>query len=512
MAQQSPFLDQYNQDGIITPAIQQILTNARQRLPQLQLPSAPQPPTAASRQLAPPGQPMPSITQPQAPTANAPGLVSPGGATPAIAMPMANPDAGAHLAELNRLNETGSGRSQIHNPILRTLAGIGDIAGSAFFPAITAGIPGTEFHHNYLVKRAEGNVNQDASLAKENATTANLTAETQKNSRPPVPTNDLELWAQQNPQGKVEDYLKLKRDNAPERTETPFDVWRKQNPNAPAEEWLKTEEGTKYHAPNEYGDFKTGELKKNPNAAPDEIVSKFVAAHQAPRAPNQYEDFKTDYLKSNPNAGAAEIDKAYTAAHQQQPDRGQNYEDPATHRLVRVEPGGAIPEGAVTPTQGGSQNTLTTQQRNTASQAQMVHEQTPYMLSEIDRLNGKLGPMAGRWNDVMQGKVGMNDPDFAGLRADLLMYSSAVALMHARGRLPENLREEFDHAINNPAQDFSNLKAVMTKVDGWAVKNPGVKADGGPQGSTPTVTTKAEYDKLPKGTEYMEDGKKYRKP
>jgi hypothetical protein len=30
--------------------------------------------------------------------------------------------------------------------------------------------------------------------------------------------------------------------------------------------------------------------------------------------------------------------------------------------------------------------------------------------------------------------------------------------------------------------------------------------------SIPTVSTQAEFDKLPKGAVYMEDGKQYRKP
>ncbi len=146
-------------------------------------------------------------------------------------------------------------------------------------------------------------------------------------------------------------------------------------------------------------------------------------------------------------------------------------------KVYRLEPGQSVPEGAQTPAGLSSVNTPTTQQRNVAAQAALVHERTPYMLSELDRLKGKLGPVSGRLNEIMQGKLGLNDPDFAGLGADLLMYSSAVALMHARGRLPENLRAEFQKAIDNPGQDAGNLKAVITKIDGWAVKNPGVNPD-----------------------------------
>ncbi len=77
----------------------------------------------------------------------------------------------------------------------------------------------------------------------------------------------------------------------------------------------------------------------------------------------------------------------------------------------------------------------------------------------------------------------MDDPEFAGLRADLLMYSSAVALMHARGRLPENLRAEFDRAINAPKQTPENLKAVIRVIDDWTSKNAQAMGGVGTGGS-----------------------------
>lgn len=544
MLQSSPLLDQYNQDGIVTPLLQKALDTVKRKLPQFQLqqpapaatrqiaPPGPQfpliqqtptsgapgpgsPEATAPRLLTPPGMQFPTITRPQAAS---PSLVSPGGQAPpqtaltlgAPTTPLINrPAAGApstrlitDQAQRDRLIDTGSGLDQlgariskIENPWLRGLSRVGqgllrgaDIAGTAFFPAITEGIPGTELHHEGLVRRAERVVDKDVARAKENAATANLEAETQKNLQGHIPTNELELWAQQNPGKSVEDFLKLKRENAPERNETPFDVWRRQNPKAPAEEWLKTEEGAKYHAPNEYEDFKAGILKNNPQTAPDEIVKQYAAAHQPPaRTPqNEYEDFKGDYLKKNPQADAFEISREYAKAHQspQRPPESLMLipDGKGGYTTQVVGAGQHIAGGAVTPTQAGSQNTPTTQMRNVAAQAQLVHEQTPYMLAEIDRLKDKLGPMAGRWNEVMQGKLGIQDADMAGIRADLLMYSSAVALMHARGRLPENLREEFDRTINNPGQDFQNLKAVITKIDNWTVKNPGVKDTGGAGG------------------------------
>lgn len=117
------------------------------------------------------------------------------------------------------------------------------------------------------------------------------------------------------------------------------------------------------------------------------------------------------------------------------------------------------------------QEAPTTQMRNVAAQSQIALGGIPDTIKEIQTLKDDLGPVAGRWNDFMQGKVGTDNPKFAGLRADLLMLSSAVALAHARGRLPENLREEFDSAINAPKQSAENLVSTLEHMQTWLQKS-----------------------------------------
>lgn len=104
-------------------------------------------------------------------------------------------------AELDRLKSTGSGISQIHNPLLRGIARVGEIAGSVLFPSIVENIPGTELHHRQLVDQAQGSVANDlgvqskqAQIAQEQATTKHTQAETDaldnKPSAPPKPFFD----------------------------------------------------------------------------------------------------------------------------------------------------------------------------------------------------------------------------------------------------------------------------------------------------------------------------------
>lgn len=59
-------------------------------------------------------------------------------------------------------------------------------------------------------------------------------------------------------------------------------------------------------------------------------------------------------------------------------------------------------------------------------------------------------------------------------------------------------------------QALDKLKKSLTAIDqGTATTAPGLTP---PPGSPPTVSTKAQYDALPSGTVYLEDGKKFKKP
>lgn len=171
---------------------------------------------------------------------------------------------------------------------------------------------------------------------------------------------------------------------------------------------------------------------------------------------------------------------------------------PAAHNLIvgpdgkvmEAKPGMTLAPGTQNISGFAGLNRPTTQERNVSDQAKMANEGIPGTIKEIQDLKDELGPIAGRWNDFTQGKVGMDNPKFAGLRADLLMLSSAVALAHARGRLPENLREEFDRAINAPKQTPENLISTLQHIQPWLERaskmgevDPGQGATGSGKGT-----------------------------
>lgn len=137
---------------------------------------------------APPMAPPKPQEDPQAIGSTPPSIAAPstGNALAPVkpAMPAAAPSV-QHENELNRMIATGSGRSQIHNPFLKTVATIGDIGLSAFAPNIARMVPGTEMHHSMLVNNQRGVVNSDLAQGKEQADTAHTQAETKKIDNPP---------------------------------------------------------------------------------------------------------------------------------------------------------------------------------------------------------------------------------------------------------------------------------------------------------------------------------------
>lgn len=159
--------------------------------------------------------------------------------------------------------------------------------------------------------------------------------------------------------------------------------------------------------------------------------------------------------------------------------------------VERVGAGAHLAPGSQTASQFGSVNTPTSQMRTAGARAQLAASEIPGIVQEVQDLRGQLGPVAGRWNDFMQGKVGADNPQLAGLRSDLTFLSSAVALAHAVGRLPENLREEFDTMINAPHQNPDNIIAVLGHVQKWM--NDNAQAMGGmrPTGNAPKEERKA---------------------
>jgi hypothetical protein len=512
----SPLLDQYNQDGQVTPALQRALDVTRQNLGAAALTGPPPPNARAPLAEAPAPAPQPAGPTPvlAPPPASTPALLSRPAATPAQP---ASLQPTPHEQELARLTtgDTGkSGISQIHHAAARVPLQILDALGSAFVPSLTSMLPGTQLHHQMLVSSAKGNVAEDEGLAN-NASKRNLEAAQTAETAARAPLEEAQT---DEAKARAESLLhpEPKEEMEGKTLETDQGIF----------QWDPATKRYDIKAGNAKGAKETGTVHQLEDgtlvvAHPDGSATAVtlngnpVKGKVTEKEPNQYADFKADYLTRHPNAGADEIQKAFKLNGEKPEDHGIT--GFAGGKVVRLEPGQAAPSDFQTSQQAGTANTPTMQMRTAGARAQLAAQEVPGVIQEITALKDQLGPIAGRWSEFMQGKVGAPNPEIAGLRSDLIFLSSAVALAHAVGRLPENLREEFDQMINAPKQSPENLITTLNHVQKWMQDNaqymtgrPGGAQRGG--GGIPTVSTKAEYDKLPSGAVYMEDGRKFKKP
>jgi hypothetical protein len=196
--------------------------------------------------LTPPNSgPMPAAIATPGPSEAPPSVMAPPGTIP------------ADTAELARKESTGSGISQIHgmiensrlgqaHPLLGKILGwgaqipaeLGDIAGSAVAPEITRNLPGTEYHHDVLVKQGQRQVAGDVENAQKQAQTQEAGAATQKTQEETAEMpgeqeekkalNDAQIMNYLHPQAK-----------------TSFEAWRQQNPNAPVQDFFQAEQDVK---------------------------------------------------------------------------------------------------------------------------------------------------------------------------------------------------------------------------------------------------------------------------
>lgn len=350
---------------------------------------------------------------------------------------------------------TNSGFGQNHPFAGKLLGGLAEVGGkigdtlATAFPGIGKQIPGTTVNHSMLLNQAntalgkdEENAQKQAQTASENATAQHTAAET-----PEVAPNAASARGVQGAQ-------KANLESETNIRENPPEVWKALTgmvgPNGEPVEYEEHSGQTRL------GTVTGTQPMKQPK----------------PDSPEQ--QYIDEYQKMHKGATIAQAERQYTLDTQRPPQIAPimmmvpNGNGGSTATVVR--PGSNIAPGAQTAAGLNSVNTPTMTQRTAAGRAQTVIEMAPEVLARIDAAAPQMGPVAGRWNEFMQGRVGAPNQQMAELRSDLLMMSSAVALAHAQGRLPENLREEFDRAINAPHQTPANLKGTIQTMIPWLQK------------------------------------------
>jgi hypothetical protein len=112
----------------------------------------------------------------------------------------------------------------------------------------------------------------------------------------------------------------------------------------------------------------------------------------------------------------------------------------------------------ITKTQSGRQ-WLTLANKQAPANAPPEDKGIGQLIDELDK-DGKLGPLAGRWNEFLAGKFGQGDPEYTALRTKLDLSNTLLATVHS-GRLGPFLMENMQQLAAAGKMDGDTLKAAF---------------------------------------------------
>lgn len=408
--------------------------------------------------IAPAAPPPPPVRPMPAPGASSVPTLGPAVTPPAPANPMAS----AHSAELGRLTtgDTGkSGIAQIKNPFARVGLQIADAIGGGFFPGLEQRIPGTEGHHDVLVRQAQRNVTNDEAAAVNEAKNTELGARTQEEDarahallNPPEKeqnvgktiTNDQGIM-QWNPATQRYDIPAGKASEKPEAVHPPI-------ADDQGNLWFQHPDGT---------------------VTPVMANGKQLKAKQAPEktvAPEQ--QYIDEYQKLHPGSTIADAIHHY-GIDSQQPQRPPQVvmftpdgQGGATANVVR--PGQTVAPGSMTAAGFNTSNVPTSNTRTMVESAPIVLDLAKRIDQLVDEQANQLGPAKSRWSEFMAGKVGSPNPEFTKLRTDVGLLSTKLMQMHVGSRGGERIMEHFQKLIDSGVQSPENLKAALSEIETYA--------------------------------------------
>jgi hypothetical protein len=109
---------------------------------------------------------------------------------------------------------------------------------------------------------------------------------------------------------------------------------------------------------------------------------------------------------------------------------------------------------------------LTTTNRQMGETAQVLIPKFRAAVKMLDSpaLRAKLGPVSGRWNDFMAGKVGSGDPDLVRLRATIALLKTGTLRAHMGARGGQSMLAYFDNLLNSSRMDAPTLKTSLNSI------------------------------------------------
>jgi hypothetical protein len=107
------------------------------------------------------------------------------------------------------------------------------------------------------------------------------------------------------------------------------------------------------------------------------------------------------------------------------------------------------------------------------------------MAKKLDS-EGKLGPLAGRWNDFLAGKWGAGDPEYAAFRAKMGLSTTALMQVHVGSRGGAFMLEHFQDLANGGKMDGPTLLSALDTESKYVARKAMLPSQGG---SAPTSST-----------------------
>ena len=102
----------------------------------------------------------------------------------------------------------------------------------------------------------------------------------------------------------------------------------------------------------------------------------------------------------------------------------------------------------------------------------------------LQALSRDLGPIGGRWNDFMTGKIGVENEEYNKLRVNVGLLTTLLMRMHVGARGSNVIMQKFDNLIGLGYQDPRNLLAAIGEIGVYADDVAAGAKSGGKSGGS----------------------------
>lgn len=409
-----------------------------------------------------------------------PAVLSPAGVSAQPLPPVAAPAVGqSPTQEALQASKAAEGAIKPPNYIgkLGVLEKIGDAAGRLLAPGIEQRLGVGTLGYQDRLAQAEGQTDRLEKQAATEAGTAATAAKPEEAQAKIDQANEKLDAAQQADQAKLNvAYRKLGLDAQgnplPDEQLTPDELQKRKLAQATTD-YRIAQQGVQT-AQAAYDQARTAALSDPNNPAFKLAETKAQAAlHNA-----QTNQYRQGYLTARLTMEGIDKDPALLSVYRAAlgPD-GNTLTDDQIARLTAQLPRDANGN----PAGMNSQFAPTTTTRTRGQQAADVMDNFDQAEQQITELAPELGPLAGRWNDFLTGKVGADNPKFAALRANLDLLKGAYSRFHLNTEMGYKTFGDLLNAAQSPENLLASLRVMRELAERYIRSGQGFPHGGQPK-------------------------------